>query len=378
MIRRFLRGSALLALVALIAPLSADEPKAAPKAGGKCIDLVICLDTSNSMDALIDSAKRKLWDIVNEVGRAKPTPKLRVALYSYGNDGYDPKTGWVRKELDLTTDLDKVSEKLFELKTHGGTEYVGRVTNRALHDLDWNKDAGTLKIIFVCGNEAATQDPEVQLKPLAELAVRSNVIVNTIYCGDPQHSESMAWKQFADWSEGKFMAINQSGAIAIATPFDKDLADLSGQLNKTYLFWGAEAKKSAENQVRQDSNAAAAAPGVAAQRGQSKAGANYKLGNCLVERLEEDPKFDVTKIPAEELPDDMKKMTADERVKHVKEKLAEREKIRAKINELGKKQREFIDGERKKVATKGEKALDEAIKEVVREQCKKKGIEIPN
>ena len=377
MFRRILPGTALLALLALLTPALADDQKPAPSTG-KTIDLVICLDTSNSMDGLIDSAKRKLWDIVNEVGRAKPTPRLRVALFSYGNDGYDPKNGWVRKELDLTTDLDKVSEKLFALKTHGGTEYVGRVTKAALDQLDWTKESAALKVLFVCGNEPATQDPEVQLKPLAEQAVRANVVVNTIYCGDPNHSEALGWRQFADWSEGKFMAINQAGAIAIATPYDKQLADLSGQLNRTYLFWGKEAKEKAANQSLQDSNAAGAGGGVAAQRAQSKAGANYRLGNCLVERLEEDKNFDVTKIPAEELPEEMKKMTPEERVKHVKGKLAEREKLRDQINQIGKKQREFIDGERKKVASKGEKALDEAVKQVVREQCRKKGIEIPD
>ena len=31
--------------------------------------MVICLDVSGSMDGLIDSAKNKLWDIVNELAR---------------------------------------------------------------------------------------------------------------------------------------------------------------------------------------------------------------------------------------------------------------------------------------------------------------------
>ena len=41
------------------------------------------------MNGLIDSAKNKLWDIVNELAKAKPTPNLRVALYSYGHTTYD-------------------------------------------------------------------------------------------------------------------------------------------------------------------------------------------------------------------------------------------------------------------------------------------------
>src|SRR3954471_15526373 len=130
----------LLMLATLLPGLSVASVWADPPVRGKPVDLVICLDVSNSMDGLIDSAKRKLWDIVNDLGKAKPTPKLRVALYSYGNDGYDPKVGWVRKELDLTTDPDKVSEKLFGLKTNGGTEYVGRVCRDALQQLQWSND----------------------------------------------------------------------------------------------------------------------------------------------------------------------------------------------------------------------------------------------
>src|SRR5262245_55902717 len=59
------------------------------------VDVVIALDTSNSMDNLIDAARRKLWDIVNELAKAKPTPKLRVALISYGNTDYSAEKGWV-------------------------------------------------------------------------------------------------------------------------------------------------------------------------------------------------------------------------------------------------------------------------------------------
>src|SRR5262245_48083812 len=77
--------------------------QADPAEKAKSIDVAICLDTSNSMDGLIDSAKRKLWAIVNDLAKIDPAPTLRVALYSYGNNAYDPKKGWVRKDVDLTT-----------------------------------------------------------------------------------------------------------------------------------------------------------------------------------------------------------------------------------------------------------------------------------
>ena len=65
-----------------VPPASAgDDPApAAPAAPERPVDLCLCLDTSNSMDGLIDSARRKLWDIVNDLSRVQPTPRLRVAL----------------------------------------------------------------------------------------------------------------------------------------------------------------------------------------------------------------------------------------------------------------------------------------------------------
>ena len=53
----------------------------------------------------------------------------------------------LKKDLDFTTDLDKVNEKLFGLRTRGGEEYVARVCRDAIQQLDWSKDAGALKLI---------------------------------------------------------------------------------------------------------------------------------------------------------------------------------------------------------------------------------------
>src|SRR5712692_5314292 len=110
-----LAASAAFLCLNLASVQAADEAKPKPKD----IDLAICLDVSNSMDGLIASAKTKLWDIVNELAKIKPMPNLRVALFSYGNDRYDPKIGWIKKDLDLTTDLDALYQKLFGLTTFG-------------------------------------------------------------------------------------------------------------------------------------------------------------------------------------------------------------------------------------------------------------------
>ena len=71
---------ALLVAVAISLPLTGKSLPRPPQAL-RPVDLAICLDTSGSMSGLIESAKQKLWTVVNELAQARPTPRLRVALY---------------------------------------------------------------------------------------------------------------------------------------------------------------------------------------------------------------------------------------------------------------------------------------------------------
>src|SRR5215468_3639940 len=254
--------AAALALGTIASPAgAADKPKKTAD-----IDVVICLDVSNSMDGLIASAKVKLWDIVNDLGKIKPTPNLRVGLYSYGHNNYPADRGWVRKELDLTTDLDSVYQKLNGLTTFGGEEYVARVCRDAIAEQKWTTDKKALRLIYVCGNEPADQDKQVHLKDVAQQALKADIIINTIYCGPGNHPEAKGWKDFAVMAEGRFVNIDQQGgAVAIAAPQDKKLAELSAQLNTTYVAYGKDEVRrfKVENQAAQDKAAARAAPAAA-------------------------------------------------------------------------------------------------------------------
>jgi hypothetical protein len=82
------------------------------------VDVALLLDTSNSMDGLINQAKSQLWTIVQQFAKAKrdgQTPVLRVALFEYGNLGLPAAEGYIRQVVPLTDDLDMLSECLFGL-----------------------------------------------------------------------------------------------------------------------------------------------------------------------------------------------------------------------------------------------------------------------
>jgi hypothetical protein len=287
--------------------------------------------------------------------------------------------GWIRKEIDLTTDLDAVSAKLFGLKTYGGTEYVTRVCRDAVAQLKWSKDKSALKIIFVCGNEPASQDPVVKLKHAADKAKAKGIIINPIYCGNPNDSDARDWKEFATLCGGKFASIDQDhGTVVIATPQDKDLAALSGKLNKTYVVYGKDGKEKSKNQDEQDANADKEGKGAAAARALSKASGIYRNDTWdLVDCMKNNKKFDLSKVPEKDLPPELKKLKPEKRLAYLKKKAAEREVLQKKIAKLSAQRQAYINKEMKKHKTKADKAFDAAIRATLREQAGKKGIEIP-
>lgn len=348
-----------------------------PPVKGQPVDVVICLDVSNSMNGLIDSARSKLWDIVNDLARVKPTPELRVSLYSYGHQSYDASSGWVRKELDLTTDLDALYQKLNALTLNGGSEYVARVCRDALQQQKWSSGKNALRIVFVCGNEPASQDPRVGLKTVGDLAREMDVVINPIFCGSANHPDARDWKDFATLAGGKFASIDQNrGTVAIATPFDKELTDLSSQLNTTYVAYGKDGKEKTANQMIQDNNAAKA-EGAAPARAVAKAGALYRNSSWdLVDRLKEDPKFDVQSLKEEELSEELKKIKPEDRVSYLKEMQSRREKLQKAIVELSNKRAQYIQVESRKNPGKADQAFDEAIKGALRQQGAARGLKL--
>lgn len=380
-------AAAAVPLVPASSTRAADKPATAKPVEGRPIDLVICLDVSGSMNGLIDSAKLRLWDIVNEMARLKPTPNLRVALYSYGHSTYPPAAGWVRKDVDLTADLDDVYKALNALTIGGGEEYVARVTRAALTEQKWSADPAALRLVFVCGNEPADQDKQVTLDTAAALAKKSGVTVNTIYCGAANREEAAGWAAFADQCGGRSVNIDQNKAgrqVAVKTEFDDRILKLNAELNGTYVAYGKEGKDRAENQAAQDANAAkatpaapGAAPAAALARASSKAGALYRNGTWdLVDKMKAEKEFDLTKLKDDELCDEMKKLNPAERVEYVKKKAEERAALQKQIGDLSARRQKQIDEQlAKQPKSDTDKALDEAVKGVVRDQARAKGFE---
>ncbi len=337
------------------------------------IQLAILLDTSNSMDGLINQAKAQLWKIVNELATAKKdgkAPDLEVALYEYGKDSLNKESGFIRLVVPLTTDLDKISEELFALTTNGGDEYCGWVIKNAVETLKWSSDKNDLKLIFIAGNEPFTQG-KIDYKDSCKQSITKSIVVNTIHCGSYDEGVSGKWKDGADLSDGKYMVIDQNKVVkVIETPYDGDIAKYGEEINKTYVAYGSSGKKNQERQEMQDSNAASMSKESTTQRAVFKSKSQYSNESWdLVDAKKKGKSID--DVDEEELPSEMQKMSKDERKKYVEKKAQERAEIQAKINKLNIQREEYI--QKKMKETSGSKdTLDSVIISAVRELAKKK------
>ena len=357
----------------LVPPATALEER--PPDRPTAVQIALLLDTSNSMDGLIAQAKTQLWQIVNQFGEARQdgkAPRVEVALYEYGNDGLSAEKGYVRQILPLTTDLDRVSESLFGLRTNGGAEYCAWAIRDAVNNLDWSSAPKAYKAIFIAGNEPFTQGP-IRYRDACEAAVGRGVVVNTIHCGNEQEGVLGKWLDGARLGGGKFLTIDTDARIVrVDAPQDREIAELNARLNGTYLPYGSRGAEGKARQLAQDANAASApaAPSVTAERSKTKASGSYSNSAWdLLDAIRE-KKVKVAELPKAELPPEVQAVAPEERTAYIEKKQKERDDIQARLRELGKARDEFVRSQANRAP--GDKRLDQAIIGAVREQASKK------
>lgn len=343
------------------------------KEASNTVKIALLLDTSNSMDGLINQAKAQLWDIVNKFTHAKcgndARPNLQIALYQYGNDNLSSQEGYIQQVLDFSSDLDEISEKLFSLTTNGGEEYCGEVIQTSLKQLEWGKNPDNLKMIFIAGNEPFTQGKLDYTDAVAN-AKEKDVIVNTIFCGNYNQGVNTEWKKGAILTGGEYIAIDHNKQVVhIDTPYDKVIIELNSKLNKTYISYGALGQSKMRMQAAQDNNAMELEEVVAVKRAVSKSSNLYKNSKWDLVDASEDAEFEISKVKNEDLPKELKGKSSSEIKKHIEQKKTERVKIQKEIQELNTKREAFV-AKSQKEGSKGE--LENAMLEAIKKQAEKK------
>ncbi len=351
------------------------EPKIAFSKDNK-IQVALLLDTSNSMDGLIDQAKSRLWNIVNTLTTLKyngQAPQVEIALYEYGNDGLRDEN-YIRQVTPLTQDLDLVSEKLFALRTNGGSEYCGAVIRDASMNLNWDTNEKSMKLIYIAGNEAFNQG-KINYQDVIAKAKSKNIYTNTIFCGSRDEGIQTFWQNGANIGDGKFFNIDSDRkVIYIETPYDIKISQYNSQLNDTYISYGSRGSEMKSKQALQDVNAESQSASNAVERAVSKSKKNaYKNDHWdLVDKVEKDKSY-ISSIREEELPSELKGKSKEEINKIVAQKSADRDKIQKEIEVLAKQRQVYIDAEMKKRGSSEGDDLGKAIEKSILELGKKNG-----
>jgi Mg-chelatase subunit ChlD len=357
--------------------LSAEEAKPQPQRPQ--VEVVFVLDTTGSMGGLIQAAKEKIWAIANTLASTKPAPDIKMGLVGYRDRGDE----YVTKMTDLTDDLDAVYEQLMGFRADGGgdsPESVNQALNEAVTKITWSSDGKAYRVIFLVGDCPPHMDygDDVKYPESCKIAAKAGIVINSIQCGNYGETQPI-WTDIADRAEGRYFRVEQSGgAILAATPFDAELADLSKELEGTRVYYGdadvlAEVREKKEVAARISSDAPAAAKAGRAVFSTSASAERIASRHDLVADVSGGA-VSLEDVKDEELPEEVRKMSPEDRKKFLDERQAKREKVQARIRELATKRQAHIEEQVRKANLGGRQSLDFAIFECIKEQAAKKGI----
>ena len=349
------------------------------------LEMVFVLDTTGSMGGLLEGAKQRIWGIVNEVMQTSSRPSVKIGLVAFRDLGDQ----YVTDVVPLTDDLDKVYTTLMSYEAAGGgdtPENVRRALSDAVDQAGWSRQTQNLaQVIFLVGDAPPHNDYRKERDTLdsARIATERGMVVNTIQCGNANETK-VAWEAIAQYGQGKYFAIPQDGGVVqtIATPYDDQLSQLATKLGSTYVAYGGgagaagtlyreEAKRRAD---ASEATVAYDAPVEArVQRSFNKAVNSRAYVGDLLQDIENGSKK-LDSVKAEDLPEDLEKLSPAELTKEVEKRLAERREIREQILSLTKQRTDFIAAEQKKRSGGKQNSFDVAVSAALTEQLAKKGI----
>ncbi len=333
------------------------------------VEVVFALDTTGSMEGLIEGAKRKIWSIANFIASAQPKPDVRIGLVAYRDVG----DAYVTRFYDLSDDLDGVFEKLASFRAEGGgdtPEHVAKALHDAIERTHWSDGDKVLKLVYLVGDAPPHTDYHdgYDFRAESRKAAQKGIKINTILCGNDREAE-VAWRQVASLGHGEYASIAQSGGVAVvATPFDTRLAELNRRLAGTALGYGTHRREVA---AKVAASKAAPAPmaadraGWAGRKGVAVAGDGELLNDLAIGKAHLGP--GAGGVSGADLPEAMRLMTAEQQQAFVGQKQAERKAVLDEINTVNAQRNAYLKSESKKA--KRPAGFDDEVRHTVEKQA---------
>jgi len=363
-----------LAFAALIAPLAIPSAASARPA----VEVAFVLDTTGSMSGLIEGAKRKIWSIATAIVDSNPGADIRMGLVAYRDIGDD----YVTRNVELTPDIQDLYARLLELQARGGGDWpesVNEALDVAVNKLRWSKDGDTRRIVFLVGDAPPHMDYAQDTKYPTTLSVarQKDIIVNAVQAGAARDTERV-WHEIADGGRGRYIPIPQDGGqiVVIETPYDQDIIILQNRINGTVIPYGpAPLQKRTEEQTRQLSKVAAAAPAAASdmasyinKRARTSSEAVTGGGDLVSDVMAGRQKLD--QVKDEELPDSLRALPAEQRTAKIEAEMNQRKALNEELATLVKQRDAYLFAQRDK-QPKQASSFDREVEATLKAQLKR-------
>ena len=269
-----------------------------------------------------------------------------------------------------------------EFRADGGgdtPESVNRALHDAVHRMSWSTASQAYQVIFLVG-DAPPQEyaGEPNYPEILKTAAARGIVVNTIQCGDMPTTVA-PWTRIAALGDGRYFQVEQAGgAVAFATPFDAELAELSAQLDDTRLYFGSDEEKAAmERKVgatrKLNEYASVSARASRGAFNAAAAGRENFLGDKELVAAVTTGEVDVAELEPEALPEALKPMAPAEQRAAIAELAGKREAITNRIRALAEERNAYL---KSKVDEDGGAvdSLDQKLFDTVRDQAGEAGL----
>lgn len=146
------------------------------KAKGKTLDLVICLDTTDSMSDDIDGVKKALAPMLRDIVSGYPSFRIGLVLYK---DYYEE---YLVQKYDFCTDLSKFDDQVQRIRVRGGAD-IPEAVNEALYAAEtgypWIAEK---RLIILIGDAPAHPIPrgKISQADVRKMAKALNLTINAI------------------------------------------------------------------------------------------------------------------------------------------------------------------------------------------------------
>jgi len=176
------------------------------------MDVVICLDSTGSMDDEIDVVKAKLKRMVTQIADGQPKPEVRFGIVTYRDRG----DAYVTRKFPLSEDIAKIKNDIDSISAGGGgdgPESVNEALHVAVEEMNWDTTSGVSRLIFLIGDAPPhyyADDYNYQDEIVA--AITRRIVIHTIGCSgldeygsaESETSATSIWQEIALRTEGRF------------------------------------------------------------------------------------------------------------------------------------------------------------------------------